>query len=237
MPLLTALGLLRLALRRGSGRGLMPAVLLAAALAMAVTYSQLFYFYDRFVIYALVPVLVGLSLGFVTLFEKLPGVPERLRSAFVALAVVAGLVGYQVVVAPQTALLLSRPFAPLRDVTQYLSVQIGEDPRAGLRAGLGLGGGVLQVYDPWVEHVASLGEVEALERNARREALPFFLVYGYPGMNQLRHPDVLERLHDPRRYRLVARFDGVEANMTYRVFLYRADEGGPSRGVGGTGSP
>jgi hypothetical protein len=237
MPLLTALGLLRLAWRGGPAGGLMAALLLGAALSMAVTYHQLFFFYQRFVFYTLVPVLMGLSVGFVTLFERFPGVPRRARTALVALAVVAGLVGYQVMVAPQTAVLLSRPFAPLHDVAHFVSEQIGEDPRAGLRAGLGLGSDMLRLYDPWLEYVTSLAEIEALERRAAREGLPLFVVYGYPGMNQLRHPDVLERLHDPRRYRLVARFDGVDANMTFRVFRHRAQDGRPSPGAGGAITP
>lgn len=232
MPLLAALGLLRLLARPRAGRFVLPGVLAAAALAMGVTHAQRFYFYDRFVIYALVPVVAGLALGLATLLERAPGVPRRARSAWVALGLAAGLVAYQLLVAPQTAVLLTRPFAPLREVARHLTVE-----GRALRAGLGLGGDVLRVYDPGVQLVDSLAEVDALQRQSAREARPLYVVYGYPGMNRLRHPDVLARLEDRARYRLVARFDGTEPNLTYRIFRYRGEAPLTSRGASAPSSP
>jgi len=236
LPLLAALGWLRLLARRGPERLTLLGLGAGAALFIAVTWAQYLFFYERFVLYLLLPVGAGLVVGLVTVLDAMPGVPVRARGAWRALGLAAALAGYQWLVAPQTAVLLTRPIAPMRDVAERLLAESGGDPRGSLRAGLGLGGGMPRVYDPWLRPVRSLEQVVQLEREAARRGVPFFMVYGYPGQNQRRHPEVLARLDDPDRYRGVARFDGVEPNFTYRILRHRADSG-PSASLDGGGSP
>jgi hypothetical protein len=130
------------------------------------------------------------------------------------------LAAYQLLVWPQTEILLRYPPTPSREVTEFVA-KAGEGVPGGvLRAGLGLGGNTPDVYDPYVQHVHRGTEITALAERSRAEGRPLYVFYGYNGANRQESPDAMVYLDDPALFEEVAVLPAIEAEFTVRVFRY-----------------
>ena len=219
-PALALLGAARLWQRGWPRRAL--ALVLPVALPLAVAFSLALdqMFYPRFVFFCLPPFLLLVAVGADAVVRwPLRGLaPGRVRllgaTGAVLLLLAVGWLG-----APQLRLLRERPYAPLADVAALTRAASGG--HEGLRAGLGLGGDMAALYDPWIRYIESRAEIEALASEARAKGLPLHVFYGYPRLNRRRAPDAVALLEDPDTFREVARFHGFEPRFTFRVFELR----------------
>ncbi len=201
-----------------------PLAALVAALPLLLAVSGLnrMYFYPRFAIHGLLPLCIFAALG---TEGALRALAERTRAPSGPI-VIAGLVlllgGFGAFVWPQTRILLSRPYAPGREVAQWLGERAGPDPTSVLRAGFGLGAELPRIYDPWVKGLHSEPELEALEQRARQSGKTLYVFYGYRGQNTAKRPGGIARLEDPQRYLPEAVFQGIEPQFTYRILRLRS---------------
>jgi hypothetical protein len=110
---------------------------------------------------------------------------------------------------------------PTRELVAFLEEAGRGVPGGILRAGVGIGGQVLNVYDPWLEHVETREALARLCERARGEERPLYLVYGYHHANHTgRFAELFRELDDRRDFEPVARFSGIETEFVYRVLRY-----------------
>lgn len=93
-------------------------------------------------------------------------------------------------------------------------------PGGVLKLGVGLGGDVPRVYDPWIESVNEAADVQAACGRARDAGRPLYVFYSHGALNRRRFPETMSLLRDPRLFEPVARFDGIESEHVYRVLRY-----------------
>jgi hypothetical protein len=236
LPLLALAGLVRLAARRGPERwaalGLGGAVPLAVLLAWL---GQLF-FHERFVFYGIVAVVVLLVAGLEGALRGAFAFSPRLRRVTVPAGLAVALLGFQALVADQTAVLLGRPYAPMREVAEYVRGAAGSNPLGAIRVGYGSGGHMPHLYDPWITQIHYGAEVAALCRRARAEATPLYVFYGYPTANRPRLPEGFRYFDDPALFEEVAHFLGADPHFSYWVLRYTGrplpdDERGGGEGL------
>ncbi len=221
LPLVCGAGLVRLAWRSRDARTVLLVMLGGMALALYVTHARQMYYYHRFVIYALVPLVAGLVAGWDLPVAALT--KTRAQRAVRAAWLLAGVAAYQAVVWPQTRLLLTRPVAPMREVGAYLRGLSGDDPTRVLRGGLGLGGEMPALYDPWLRSLQTEEAFQALLAEAERTGAPLVIAYAYRGQNEPRFPAAFALLDDPEHFEPMAEWRGVEIAHHYRVFCARSD--------------
>jgi hypothetical protein len=219
VPLLAAAGAAR-GLRRGGASGAILAGLVAAP-ALLILHRAVdgFFAYPRFTIYALVPATACLAIGAEGLLRAALR-PPKLRRALAPAGLAAGLVAYQVALWPQTRVLLRNPHAPTREVAGYRAPRDRALPGRIERIGVGLGGDVPRVYDPWIREVTDPAELAGALARARADERPLYVIYGYGELNRRRHPDLMALLDDRRLFEPLARFDGIESLHVYRVLRY-----------------
>jgi Dolichyl-phosphate-mannose-protein mannosyltransferase len=219
LPLLAATGAVRGLRRGGAGAAILAGLLAAPALLILHRAVDGFFAYTRFAIYALVPATACLAIGVEGLLRS--GVrPPKLRRALVPAGLVAGVVAYQVALWPLTRVLLRHPHAPTREVAGYRAPRDRSLPGRIERLGIGLGGDVPRIYDPWIREVTDPAELVAALARARAEERPLYVIYGYGPMNRRRHPALMALVDDRRLFEPLARFDGIESLHVYRVLRY-----------------
>ena len=220
LPALALGGVARIALRAGRNeRAVFGALALAAALLLLHRLVQGFFVLQRFAFFflaALVPALaVGAEGGLRVLLRG-----ERTRRVGVPAGLGLALVGYAALAAPELRVLLTHPPTPSREVAAWLVARDREAPGGVLRAGLGLGGEVARVYDPWLLRVERRDELEALTARARAEGRPLYVVFSYGALNARRMAALFEPVLDDALFEPVARFDGIEGEQVIRVRRY-----------------
>jgi hypothetical protein len=220
LPALLLVGALRV-LRRGGGPERAVLVALCAAPLVLVAHRAVdgFFAYPRFAIYAIVPAVALLAIGAEGLLAAAFGSRRSARRG-IALGLALGLAGYQALLWPQTLLLLRLPHSPAREVAAFFAAEDERDPRRVLRAGIGLGGDVPRVYDPWLREVLRPEELRALCRESRAAGEPLFVFHGHTHQNREHLPELFALVEDPRLFEPVARFDGIESEHVYRVLRY-----------------
>ena len=218
LPLLVGVGLVRALRRRGPERAVWLGLALAVPLALLHRWLQPFLLIERFVIFGLVAVVPLAAIGLEGVLMAL--LPARAQRALVPAGLALGLAAYQLLVWPQTRILLRYPPTASREVVE-LFAKAGEGVPGGvLRAGLGLGGNVPDVYDPYVKHVHRGREIAALAARSRAEGRPLYVFYGYNDANRIKSPDAMVYLDDPRLFEEVAVLPAIEAEFLVRVFRY-----------------
>ncbi|HEX2484198.1 MAG TPA: hypothetical protein VHQ66_02785, partial [Myxococcota bacterium] len=141
LPVLLVGGAARVARRGGAAERALVAALVAAPLLLLGHRSvDGFFAYPRFAIYALVPAVTLLAMGVEGALAAALGARRRAWAPAAALAAVGALT---LALSPQLAVLVRLPHAPSREVVELLAAH------GGARAGVGLGGDVPRVYDPW----------------------------------------------------------------------------------------
>jgi 4-amino-4-deoxy-L-arabinose transferase-like glycosyltransferase len=218
-PALLAAGLLR-TLRRGGAPERAVALGLVAAPLLLVVHRAFdgFFAYQRFAIYSVIPAVALLVIGFEGALRALLRGPEARWALPAGLA--AGLAAYQLALAPLTRILLENPQAPAREVAEFMARQETDHPLGAVKLGVGQGGQVPRVYDPFIVEVTRAEELVAALEQARAQARPLYAAYGYHAQNRRNYPDLMALLEDLALFEPVARFDGIESEHVYRVLRY-----------------
>jgi hypothetical protein len=219
-PALAFAGALRAVRRGGSAERAVLLGLCAAPMLMVLHRAfDGFFAYPRFLIYALVPVAALFAVGAEGLLRAVLRGP-RARRLGVPLGLALLLAAYQWALLPLTRVLLRFPQEPAREVAEFVASQPGAGGERALRIGVGLGGDVPRVYDPWIESVHEVDELAEACRRARDEGRPLFAFYAHSALNRRRFPDTMNLLGDARLFEPLARFDGIESEHVYRVLRY-----------------
>jgi hypothetical protein len=200
LPLLALLGGLRVLARGGPPRAVALGLAASLPLALAVTQLQGGQWYPRFAFWTLL-----CAVGFGAI----------------------GLETYQALVAPQTALLLTRPQLASREAVSLARQRGGPD---ALVAVLGLRGGNMHfvLYDPHLREIESAAELKALLEQAQAEGRPLYVLYAYAYKNRDVRADAFESLDDPALFREEALLHAVFDERMVRVLRWtgRAPAGG-----------
>ena len=208
-PLLAVsfLGLWAVSLDCQKHHWLLYGIVLSASAFMLVTRVAESYFYPRFAMALLVPVVIGLAMCCRDLWG---------RPSFLQRALAAGpmLLAFLLATQPARSVLLSQPYTAYRDIAEYLSAQPG-NPRV---ACFGLGREALPVYYPRITGVVSPAEIQAEIDTARAEKRDLFLVQGYDSFHRSFVPDGFKLIDDPEVFRQVRQFPGIEEQFLFRVF-------------------
>jgi hypothetical protein len=219
VPALLAWGALRALRRDAAARAVVAGLVAAPVLLLLHRAVDGFFLYPRFAIYALVPATALLAIGLEGVLRALARTPERARWAVPA-GLAAGLAAYQLALWPQTSVLLRFPQEPAREVAGFVRAAGAEGPRGAIAVGVGLGGDVPRVYDPWIVAVEERAELAGEIARAQAEGRPLYAFYGHAALNRKRFPATLALLDDPALFEPVARFDGIEAEHVYRVLRW-----------------
>jgi hypothetical protein len=228
VPALLAWGLVRVARRDAAARAVGLALVAAPVLLMLHRAVDGFFLYPRFAIYALVPATALLAIGLEGVLRAASRTPERARWAVPA-GLAAGLAAYQLALWPQTRVLLRFPQEPAREVAAFVRAAGAEGPHGTIAVGIGLGGDVPRVYDPWIVAAEERGELARETARAQAERRPLYAFYGHAALNRKRFPDTLALLGDRALFEPVARFDGIEAEHVYRIFRWTGAPVPPAR--------
>ncbi len=222
LPLLAIWGTAAIARRSITGRVAMLGWIASAPLSWIVTHLLGRQFYPRFQVYLLPIFVIVATVGLWRLGEVLSewgrarfGARGRLLGVGVASVLVAA---WGFLVAPQFHLVLTRPWAPLRDVAEV----VAEQPDA-LVAGLGMGTGMVRLYHPHVLYMDDLDDIRARCQQAEEAGRPLLAFYGYAGHNAKR-ADAIALLEDPEAFERIAQLEAILPQFRYRVF--RAIPGG-----------
>lgn len=194
-------------LRQGRRAAWLAVGLLVSAVAFAfLTWRVELYYYPRFAI-ALLPVIVlGLALG----WEKITSPAGKAQTA--VLAVLAG------VMMAGAWVLLTRPIEPVRDVANWLAANNAE---RGPVLAYGHGREAVLVLMPEAQPVENDAQIRAAIEQARAAGRPLHLVIGHINFNRALLPSGFPVFEDPQRFTEAARFDGIEAELHYRVYRLR----------------
>jgi hypothetical protein len=178
--------------------------------------------YARFGLYALPALVLCVAAGLEGGLARLPWKSPAGARAGTAAGIALGLLGFQAVVWPQTALLLSRPHQPSRELAAALAHAADGDPLGAIRAVFSnVDGGILMgAYLPWVRDPVDAGEVAALCAEARETGKPLFLAWGHPARNRRNHPELFRWLDDPALFEPLATWDAVEVEHLMRAVRY-----------------
>lgn len=186
------------------------------------------YFYPRFIIgvlpclIALVCLLVAETLGRTKTSD---GWPKRLPVVLRWLAILLAL-GLAIQVFPfwkaQISLLTSRPYAPLRDVADFVTMMEGNYLKDGSQEVVvvcyGHGHETLPIYLPTVLSAVSKAELEKYINEARTERRALLVIQGHTGHNRGLIPDGFQLLDDRNLFREVKAFAGIDPEFYYRVY-------------------
>ena len=229
LPALALAGCARVAARaQRAERAVFLSLGFAAGLFLLHRAVHGFFVLPRFAFFFLAVLVPALAIGVegALLAVLWGGWARRAVPAGLALA----LAGYAALAAPELRVLLTHPPTPSREVAAFLAARDAEAPRGVLRAGLGLGGEVARVYDPWLLRVETRAELDALAARSLAEGRPLYVVFSYAALNARRIAALFEPVLDPRFFAPEARFDGIEGELVIRVRRYTGAPLDGSRG-------
>ena len=218
---------------------------LSAALFMLVVWGAGSYFYPRFIIAAL-PCVIAFACLIVTeaVFDRTP-FPASQRNGVMLRRIYA--IGVTSVIAlrvlplwyAQTQVLVTRPYAPLRDVAEFVTAEgkakgdgAGtttdapddsgvEQTKDALLVCYGHGYETLPVYLPTAAGVVSRAELEKFITQAKTEKRALLVVQGHTGHNRGLIPDGFTLLDDRNVFEEVKAFAGIDPEFYYRVYRLR----------------
>jgi hypothetical protein len=208
MALAGGLALVGLAtcLRRSPVIGTLLVAPLAAALVHAALSRSLgLYFYPRFIISVLPVVVAGWALCPTAVANY---VQTRRRWAVVMALVFVWVTAGQRVVLGRT------PYTAYRDVAEF--VKTWEKPPVVV--GFGLGREALQVYLPQIVSTSDVAELQATIVKAKEEGKECLVVMGYPFFHQETMPEGHALVRDPKQFRELKGWPGLEADFYLRVY-------------------
>ena len=165
-----------------------------------------FYFYHRFIIAIGIPIILLVAIG----LSRLP------RTS----VIVGVLAIYAVLTFPQTRLLLTRSYAPFREVVAALHAAAARlGPAPPIAVGYGLGSHVMQCYEPALRDIRDdpAEKLRASIDQARRGNRPLFVALGYEALNRLNLPDGFALLDDPALFERIGTWHGIEPEFTFHL--------------------
>ncbi len=217
--LLAGAGFVRLALRSRPAVFGTLAVIGSSAAYLIATYSSEQFFYPRYLIYLMVPLVVLIAIAIDGLAKLVArGQPALALGA----ALVLGVGSYGLFVAPELRMLATRSYAPMREVATWLRTETAGPRRV---YGFGLGGRVMENYYPRVrwEGRNSEGAVRNEMAAARAAGEPLYAIYGYASFNRATFPEAAAVLDDPELFEEVAAFPGIEPEFFFRILRFRSE--------------
>lgn len=181
---------------------------LGALILKAGGVAHLFYFYQRFLVFMLVPLSLTAAAGVYVIVRK--------RSLTLPAGIVAfGLFAWLTL--PQQRLLQTRSYAPMRETVDYLRANSDSNTRI---VGYGLGSRIMAVYDKDLEYILGEPGREQLERlidDVRANGQSLLVYYGYSHFNRMVVPSAFELLDDQELFEEIAAFPGIEPEFYFRV--------------------
>lgn len=224
LPLVAVL-LLWLRKTNGTGRSqagiwiLLAAPVVAGVIFIAWTALTNGYFYPRFIIEWMPIWIAALCLLFTGINWG-----NKINLAWIAALVCAG------VLAPlwirQDALLLQRPYAPLRNYASFMQSKTGAQGSKPLLVCYGHGHEIMSIYAPEMLAAVSQEELEKFWQQAQQQKRPLFVATGHTIFNRGTIPDGFTLLDDPARFKEVAAFAGIEPEFYFRVFEAQLPQNG-----------
>lgn len=206
---LCAAGVLTVRRRRAVSLFALLAIPAGSLAFLGVVKATDFYFYHRFLIPVVVPLAVLAGIG----LSRLPPV-----AGAVALA------AWTMAAFPQVRLLASRSYAPLREVAAAMRQAAGSaTDRPPILLGYGLGGNMVQAYEPSVVSILDRPR-EELQRwieTAQREGRPLVVAWGYDDLNRVNLPDGFALLDQESMFEPAGEFRGIEPEFTFRIVRLR----------------
>lgn len=190
---------------------------------MTVVWATGTYFYPRFIIAVLPCVIAIVSLLVAEVMWKagpngLPTwLPQLRRWVAAALALALAIQVFPFWKA-QIVLLAERPYAPLRDVTEFAEGQIHPRHPRPLIVCYGHGHETLPIYLPTVVSAVSKAELEKYMAQARSEQIGLLVLQGHTAHNRGLIPDGFELLDDKNVFIQIKSFAGIDPEFYYRVF-------------------
>lgn len=179
---------------------------LAATLVfLAVVHLTGIFFYHRFIITVIIPLVVLVAAG----LSRLPG----------PVLPAAVLLGFASLTFSRTRLLLTSSYAPFRETAADLRAEAATHPGKIIPVGYGLGSHVLQCYYPELRDIRgnAAPALQELIGQARRENRPLLVALGYEGINRLNLPDGFKLLDDPALFEKISTRHGLEPEFTFHL--------------------
>ena len=214
--LIAAGGLSLLGLRTAVVRTPQTGLLLFVPLVSAVILLLLsrfagMYFYPRFII-ALLPVVVA---GWALFPQVFSDYVQKRR--WVAMAFAAPFIWFT---AHQRLVLRTLPYAPLRDVAEFLKAwpEAEGHGKTPVVVCFGLGREALPVYYPQIISTSEAADVAAARDRAKQESRDCLVVLGYPFFNQSALPEGTRLIRDPSQFQELRGWQGIEADFYFRVY-------------------
>ena len=172
-----------------------------------VTLSRLLgsYFYPRFIISMLPMVVAGWAL-FPQMLADYTQTQKKIGIAF--------MVAFAFFTAPQRGVLKAVSYSPYKEVAAYLDSQ-ADQPAVAI---FGLGREALPSYFPRAFGTSEVSELETFLAKAKAGSKRSLVVLGYPFFHQDVLPDGVKLLRDPKRFRELQAWPGLEADFYFRVF-------------------
>jgi hypothetical protein len=220
--------------RRNSTEKLAPRhmLVLATPLVSSLLFAALVgitgsYFYQRFVIAMLPCILALLAILFSeALADRHSLAPQsrwklHTRRSLASLLIVFLLLRVAPFWMAQDRLLLERPYAPLRDVTNLayaVAKDSGPPGKGGILVCYGHGHEVMPLYRPEMEPALSRAELEKFIAQARAERRALLVVQGHSVHNRALIPDGFTLLDDPNVFQELKGFPGIEPEFYFRLF-------------------
>ncbi|MCB1092656.1 MAG: hypothetical protein KDL87_14065, partial [Verrucomicrobiae bacterium] len=183
------------------------APLVGGAVLLAFFWVTQDFFYPRFLIFLVIPMALGLGLAC-----DWQSTGSRYR-ILLAAAVLGGLCW---LMNPQWGVLMSRPYAPMRDVAEVFAAESSP----ALFACYGHGREMLPDYAPEVREASSLAELKALAAEAKAKGVGLVVAVGYLPFNRTMIPDGFEWLDDPEHFEVIATRLGIEPDFYFRVLRW-----------------
>ncbi|MCB1098167.1 MAG: glycosyltransferase family 39 protein [Verrucomicrobiae bacterium] len=193
---------------------------------VCVAYALDLYFYPRFMISILPPVVITLAIGFWCCGSW---IADKILPGKSCLFTAIGIAAYVFVCVPQIMVLQRRSYAPMREVARFLQ----DEERANgaiMTLGYGLGSRILTVYYPTVGYTLDAPGDDALKAAMARaieEKNPLYVFYGYPAFNRMVLPKGFGLLEDPLLFEEVAAFPGIEPEFYFRILKAKTKQAIP----------
>ncbi|MCB1064040.1 MAG: hypothetical protein KDN20_14100 [Verrucomicrobiae bacterium] len=193
---------------RAQKRGflMLGAVLLAGVGLLAFFGVTQTFFYPRFLIFLLVP--LALLIGMAGDWQQ-----GNRRLRVLVAASTLGLLGWLVM--PQWGVLMSRPYAPIRDLTGAFEAIQDESDQPVIFGCYGHGLEMFPVYFPEIRDVITLADLQQLIAEAKERGARLVMTYGYEGYNRASLADGYTWLDDPAHFRLVKVWPGIESEHVF----------------------
>ena len=182
------------------------------------------YFYHRFLIFLIVPIVFLPAFALQWLMDSVRWQSQAVAGS-VGLILLSGI--YLGAVWPQVKMLNERSYTPLREVAEYFQQARGgvftdpeSDEKKVIASVYGHGGEILHVYDPEVKVLRSLAEIKAEAEIAIETGARFFVAYDHRRLNEVLVPDGFEWLDDQERFKEVATYPAIEPEFFFRILEY-----------------